>query len=268
MRKKLLVLAVAGGLLLVPSRALPIPGGLIVFDPTNWGEAVEQVINIIKTLRVLEAQLDHWRWEAQRLGGLGRWRTQISVWDRIRRVSDNGTVNPRVQEVIDAINTGIGAARAYGNFNYGPVVPYRSGHGLLPDVLKRREVDIAGIEAIDASAVGALYAVGQVRSKGPANEQAIRELQFDQTADNPDAHTMTTLAMRGNLINLQSAKIANDNQRMMASLVELNMLRARQERDAAHSALMADIAFREQGPRAIADQIGDPSAALTAFRLH
>jgi hypothetical protein len=267
--------ALAAGALLafgtvVARSQIPGFGGLVVFDPTNLGEAVTQtghlvtqIAKAVETIQLLTQQYQHMRYMAQFIADQYKYRAPSTLWHAFESADTYG----RNAGWLAAVNLGSNAAGGWTDAVIRTVA-YPGGLARLSaSQVERKEKDVATLELMDGAGIGAMDTVGRIRANGPKVETAMQSLEVDTLSENPDMNTTAARLGTANAIALLNAKAAADTNKLLVSTAELELLRTKQEHDAAAKALLSDGAFRSDGEAALHSQHDGASDLMTGFRL-
>jgi hypothetical protein len=149
-----------------------------------------------------------------------------------------------------------------------PLLTYGGAIDALPaDEASRTKAHYDRLQLTDASIAHALDALGYLRANEPSDETAIRSLEEDAYSGDPDLNTQIAVLNKINATNVASARLANDTNNVLVSLLEQQLLDATDRRDAAVQAVDAHIAFLNDAPSLLAQTTAQTTDALTTFRI-
>jgi hypothetical protein len=266
------VLAIGVCVVLLSTPLLAIFGiGMPVFDASALVEMLvqsenqrEQIMKAIQTYNKLADQYNHAVRQAQGLTGgkMSRYRSTLGLF---RQFVASDLYNKNADWVKTA-NTGIGGADAWNKLGVARI-PY-SDIGKLPQGQQdRAKKEVAAIELQDGAGVNTLEVIGSVRQVGPQRELILAELENDAFSTDPDLQTDAAKQNLANALLVFQAKQTQDQIRLMTNLLEMNLLRARQERDAqAYAVNEAAYAVERRGFY-MTDTQGGPSQAMREFSV-
>ena len=98
-------------------------------------------------------------------------------------------------------------------------------------------------------------------------EQAIRNLEDDAFAEDPDYNTEVAVLNKINATAVTAARLAKDGNNLLVSLVEQQLLEATERREAAVEGTNAHIAFETYARPLLAQTTAHTTEALTTFRI-
>jgi hypothetical protein len=275
MKRKLapkgVVIALLGVSLAGP--ALAIFGlGDIVFDPTNFEEAVRQLLQLeqqyaqlVQTYQMIRSQYQQMLWMARQVpvNMVARYRAMATPWQDSSAGNTYGTTGGWTL----GVNTGQGIAAGYSDATE-PLGRYGAAMSNIPaDQQPRVKTDYATVELTDGANLAAMATLGQLRANAPAVEGAIQRLEDDALSSDPDMNTEIAVLNKidaAGLINLRNTQDAN---KLLAALAEEQIINAKRQRDAEAQAINNHIRFVAEGQAMMAAQAANASAAMLAWRM-
>lgn len=270
MKKQFILAAVALG---CAAPVLAILGvGDIVYDPTNYEEAVRQLVQLqqqysqlVETYHAIQNQYDQMIWMARQVpvNMAARYRVLSAPWLAASAGDAYGTTG----SWISGVNTGIAVASGYAAATrelqtYGPAL------GNVPsDQLAHIKTDYATVELTDGANLGALETIGRLRANAPAVETAIQNLENDSLSANPDMNTEIAVLNKISAAGVVSLRNSRDTNQLLLALTEEKVLQAKRERDAEAQAFNEHIRFKTDGRNVMAAQAAGASDAMLAWRM-
>jgi type IV secretion system protein TrbJ len=275
MNKKL---AVWWGLVTLLATALTVPAmailgiGDIVFDPTNYQEAIQQLVQLeqqyaqlVQTYQKIRAQYDQMVWMAQQVpvNMLARYRALATPWQYPSATNTYGTTGGWM----NGINTGLDVLNGYSQA-IQQLEQYGGAMGQIPANQQNRVQTAYGtVELTDGANLEAMTTIGQMRSNAPAVETAIQWLEADSLSPDPNMNTEIAVLNKINAANMISVRNTQDSNKLLVALAEQQILDAKRKRDSEAQAINDHIRFVTDGPAAIASQAADSSTAMLAWRM-
>jgi type IV secretion system protein TrbJ len=251
--------------------ALAIFGlGDIVFDPTSYGELVSQLTQLqqeysqlIRTYNMVTSQYNQMVANARMITGKARWRAITTPWMLPTASNTYGTTGAW----ISALNTGIGTLNAYNQaatpmLNYSPV--WGSIGASQRDQIGR---NYGTVELSDGIAVNALSQLGSVRGNSFAVENALDSLEADSLSDNDSLNSEVGVLNKINAGAIIGARNSQDTNKLLASLLDHQIVESKARRDAAAQSINNDIALRQMAPDIDSQHLAGTTAVLTTYRL-
>jgi len=262
-------------LVLTLAIAVPVSAqifGGIVFDPTNYGNAVlryaqlqQQYAQLVTTYQQIRTQYLLLLQQSQRLpvDMWSRYRALPSPWLPLTASTAYGTTAPWIL----AANTGPGAAAAFARATQ-PLQPYG---GALSRVSAEEAARIRlvydRVQLADGGVTHALEALGYLRGRQQTMETALRNLEDDAYATDAGRNTHVAVLNKINATAVTAARLSKDANNVLVSLLEQQLLEATERREAAVQGINAHVAFVTQAPALLAATTAQTTTALTTFRI-
>jgi hypothetical protein len=271
-RKWTLVVCALFGVMLA-SPALAIFGlGDIVFDPSNFEEAVQQLLEmqrhyeqLVKTYQVVRNQYEQMLWMAKRVpvNMAARYRAMATPWRPSSATNTYGTT----AGWISGINSGTGVSSGYSRA-IQRLAEYGGALANIPaDQLERVKTAYATVELTDGANLHAMETVGRLRANATAVETAIQGLEDDSLSADPAMNTEIAVLNKINAAHLIAVRNTQDTNKLLVALAEAQVVEAKRKRDAEAQAINNHIRFRTDGKAVLAAQAADASAAMLAWRM-
>jgi hypothetical protein len=246
-------------------------GGLPVFDGASLAEMLiqsahmrDQIMKAVQTYNKIADTYNHAVREAQGLTGgkMSRYRSALGLF---RQFTASDLYDKNAAWVKTA-NTGIGGAEAWNRLGVARI-PY-SDIGRLPQGQQdRAKKEVSAIELQDGAGINTLEVIGSVRQVGPQRELILAELENDAFSTDPNMQTDAAKQNVANALAVFQAKQTQDQIRLMTNLLEMQLIKARQERDAQAYAVSEAAYSIERRAYYMADTQGGPSQALREFSV-
>ena len=266
---------IAGTLLAVglSSPALAIFGfGDIVFDPSNFAKAVEQLVEmqrqyeqLVETYHMVRRQYEHLVWMSRRVPvNMGaRYRAMATPW----RPASAGNTYQTTGGWIASINTGAAAAAGYAQ-----ATQHLSAYGAtlanIPDGQRDRvKKSYATVELTDGANLHGIETIGRLRADAAAFENSIRNLEEDSLSPEPEMNTEIAVLNKINAAGVIAVRSAQNANQLLVALAEAKIVEAKRIRDAEAQAINNHVRFVAEGRAAMSAQSRDASAAMLAWRM-
>jgi type IV secretion system protein TrbJ len=271
MRRKLIMSILI--LSVVAAPALAIFGlGDLVFDPTNFEEAVQELLQLeqqyaqlVQTYHLIQNEYQQMLWMAQPVpvNMILRYRALSTPWTPSSATNTYGTTAAWQA----AINSGQSVSGGYSAATE-PLQTYGSALGNIPaDQLARLQKDYGTVELTDGASQAAIQLLGELRASAPAVETAIQNLENDSLSSDPDMNTEIAVLNKINAAHLVNVRNTQDTNKLLAAVAERQIVEAKRERDAEARAFNEHIQFMSQGQAVLAAQSANASAAMLAWRM-
>lgn len=257
--------------LAVPAKAI-LGIGDIVFDPTNYGEAIQQLIQLqqqyaqlVQTYQRISAQYDQMMWMAQQVpvSMIARYRALATPWQYSSATNTYGTT----AGWISSINTGLDVAGGYLQ-SIQQLSQYGAALGQIPsDQQNRIRTSYGTVELTDGANQQALATIGRMRGNASAVGTAIQSLEADSLSPSPAMNTEIAVLNKINAANMINVRNTQDSNKLLVALAEQQILDAKRQRDSETQAINNHIRFLSEGQAAITSQAADASNAMLAWRM-
>jgi hypothetical protein len=271
MRRKLIISILIFSALTAPAFAI-FGLGDIVFDPTNFEEAVQQLLQLeqqyaqlVQTYQMIKNQYAQMIWMSQPVpvNMILRYRALATPWMPSSATNTYGTT----QSWETAINTGQGVSGGYSAATES-LGTYGTALGNVPaDQVERLKKDYGTVELTDGASLAAIQLLGDLRANAPAVENAIQNLESDSLSSDPNMNTEIAVLNKINAAHLINVRNSQDTNKLLAALAERQIVEAKRERDAEARAFNDHIQFMAQGQTVLAAQAANASAAMLAWRM-
>lgn len=268
MRKKILVGLLVMGLAVGSASA---QFGGIVYDPTNYANAllrynqlVQQLLQLQQTYQQIVTQYNLALRMAQNLQNMpARYQALFSQWRNGIALDTYGNTGAWVT----AINTGA-PGDGY-QLATTQLVPYRPAYlaSMDPDELSRVKSQYASVELADGANVTAIGAIGSIRENALDIQNQIANLENDSLSADPDLNTEVSVLNKINAANMLTLRSVQDSNKLLASLLEVQTIAAKQQREATTNAINADIQRQATLAGNLAQVTGTLSDSLQNFRM-
>jgi hypothetical protein len=259
--------------------AIPRPanaqfGFSIVYDPTNYANAVlrySQLVAQLNQLRATYAQvLNQYNLAVQMSRNIPNMASRyVASWAPWRYASAQdayGNATPW----INGANSGFvpvvlnGYQRATNTLQiYSP--------SLLASMpvseVQRVQSDAATVELADGAAQNALEAIGAIRANAIATTSTISNIQNDSLSGDPNLNTEVSVLNKVNATNVLSLQNAQDTNKLLVAILEQQTILSKQLRDSATNVTNADINRRQNTVGLNQQLTGGIGQALNGYRL-
>lgn len=268
--KRFLVLAALTIGLATP--ALAIFGlGDIVFDPTSYGELIQQLLQmqqeysqLVQTYLVIQSQYQQMLFMAQEdpVNMLTRYRAAATPWVNSSATNIYGTSGGW----ITGITSGLGVASGYSAATQ-PLGVYGSALNNIPTGLSRVGTSYATVELTDGANLAGMQTLGRMRANAPAVESSIENMESDSLSSDPNMNTEIAVLNKINAADVIALRNGQDGNKLLATLAEEQIIEAKRKRDAEAQAFNNHIQFMVQGQAAMASQAAGASEAMLAWQM-
>ncbi|MGB8472564.1 MAG: hypothetical protein WCE61_00610 [Candidatus Acidiferrum sp.] len=272
--KKSAAIFVLFALLLVPVASRAQFGSGIVYDPTNYHNALlryyqlqQHLVQLQKTVAKVTSQLNLALQMAQYIHNMpARYRATFSGW----RAFTSGDLYGNTTRWVNAVN-GAGAESVSPAYQHAivPLLAYNQTalNALNPaDVLQLKAVT-ASMQLTDGANVSALATVGNIRGDAQIVQQQIANLEQDSFSADPALNTEVSVLNKINASNLLTLRTLQDANNLRVAALEQQILEAKQQRDSDAANLNYVIEMRQQATRNLAPFNSNLTQSLASYRL-
>jgi hypothetical protein len=272
MRRKILAVLLAAAL--SAGAASAQFGGGIVFDPTNYANALlryyqleQHLVQLKNAYAELVTQYNLALRMAQYLENMpARYQALFSEWRNTFAPDAYGNTTGWV----NGINSGITSIVDSGYQQATTaLLPYSSAElsGMSPDELARVESQYATVEIADGANQTAMATIGAIRASEQDIQTQIGNLEQDSLSADPGLNTEVSVLNKVNATGVLTLRSLQDSNKLLASLLEEHTILAKQQREITANTINADIE-RDAG---IAMNMAQVSTTLTnslqSFRM-
>ena len=272
MKKRLLIILLVFGLC-VGSASAQFGFG-IVYDPTNYanavlryGQLVQQLNQLRQTYAQIVARYNLALRMAQNLQNMpARYRAQFSNWRDV--VAPNTYGNTATW--VTGMNTGsAGAVNAGYQQATVPLLRYNSQElsGMTSDELNRVKSQYASVELTDGANVTSIAAIGAIRNDAQNIENQINNLEQDSLSNNPNLNTEIGVLNKINAANVLMLRTLQDSNKLLLSLLEQNVIAAKQQREETANSINAEVERRATLAGNLAQVTSTLGNSLQTYRM-
>lgn len=248
--------------------------GGIVYDPTNYANAVlrynqliQQLAQLRQTYQQILNQYNLALRMAQNLQNMpARYEAQFSEWRNVVAQNTFGNtgnwVNGMNTGILDSVNSGYQQSTI-------PLLPYDGQvlSAMTPAEQNRVESQYASVELADGANVTAMATIGAIRANAQSIQTQINNLEQDSLSDDPDLNTEVSVLNKINATNVLTLRTAQDSNKLLLSLLEQNVIAAKQQREATVNSINTDISRRASLAGNLAQMTGTLNDSLQNFRM-
>lgn len=274
MKKLLSVLLITFVLVLAHETAQAQFGFGVVYDPTNYANAVLRYSQLVQQLSQLRATyvqiLNQYNLALQMSRNLpnmaSRYTASWAPWRYAKAQDAYGNTSSWVS----GMNSGIlptvlsGYQKASNTFlTYSPELL----SSMPASEVERVRSDAATIQLVDGAAQNAMQMIGTIRANALGTTNTIRNIQSDSFSSNPDLNSEVSVLNKVNATNVLALENAQDTNQLLVALLEQQTILAKQARDSATNITNADIGRRLNSVQFGQQLAGGIGQALNHYRL-
>lgn len=274
MKKFLTITLIVLALAAMPGRANAQFGSGIVYDPTNFHQALLRYAQLIAQLNQLRAtymQIMNAYQLAQRMSqGLPnmqtRYATTWSPWGYGSAQNTYGNTGSWISGVnsgdLSTILNGFQQATSTLSL-YTPALL----SAMPASEARRIQSDIATIQLIDGAAQNAMATIGGIRTRSLQTTNAIGNIQYDSLSDDPNLNSEVQVLNKVNATNVLSLQNAQDTNKLLVAILEQQTILSKQLRDSATNIANADIDRRQNSANLNQQLTGSIGQSLNSYTL-
>lgn len=273
-RKGLAMLAIAV-LLLLPSVSQAQFGfGGIVYDPTNYANAVLRYNQLVRQLAQLrqtyQQVLNQYNLALQMSKNLenmpARYRAAFSQWRSFTASDLYGNTSGWVGAVNGAGAQTVGPAYQQATV---PLLTYSQTdlNAINPTDAQNLKSAYASLELMDGANVSGLATVGNIRANAQTVQQQISNLEEDSLSGDPSVNTEVGVLNKINASNVLTLRTLQDANNLRLAALEQQILQAKQQRDSDAANLNYAIQMRQQATENLAPFNSNLTQTLANYRL-
>lgn len=246
--------------------------GDIVFDPSNYAQAIERLTQLqrqyeqlVETYRMVRNQYEQMLWMAKRVpvDMAARYRALATPW----RSSSAGNAHGNTAGWVTGINTGQSVEAGYAAAIQA-LYAYGAALARVPaEHLPRLKTSYATVELTDGANLAGIEVLGSLRTHAPFVERAISGLEADSLSPDSAMNTEIAVLNKINAASLIAVRSAQDTNKLLVALAEQQIIEAKRTRDAEAQAINNHIRFVTDGKAVMTAQAAGASDAMLAWRM-
>jgi hypothetical protein len=249
-------------------------GTSVVYDPTNYQNAVlryhqleQHLIELQKTYDKVTSQLNLALQMATFIRNMpARYRALFSQWRNVTSPNTLGNTGSWVSGINSGLFPNINTGYQKATTQLAQYNPYELS-GMDPTELGRVESDYASVELADGANMNAMATIGSIRGDASGVETQIGNLEQDSFSDSSDLNSEVSVLNRINASNVLTLHSVQDSNKLLTSLLELETILAKQQRDQATNSINTDIGREATMASNIAQVTGTITSSLQNFRM-
>jgi hypothetical protein len=251
MKKLLTVSLILLLIITAPGAANAQVGFSVVYDPTNYANAVLRYSQLIAQLNQLRATymqvLNQYNLAVQMSRNIpnmaSRYAASWAPWRYVGTQDIYGNATPWINGANSGmVSTVLGGYRRATNTlqTYTPSLL----SSMPASELQRIQSDSATIELADGAAQNALETIGAIRANAISATNTISNIQADSLSGNPNLNTEVSVLNKVNATNVLALQNAQDTNKLLVAILEQQTILSKQLRDADTNITNADISRR------------------------
>jgi hypothetical protein len=269
-RKKILIVLLVAGLSVGTASAQFGFGG-IVYDPTNYHNALlryfqlqQHLVELQKSYTQLVSQYNLAMQMARNLKNMqARYHALFSQWR-------NGSALDAFGNTAGWI-TGVNTGNVGGGYQLSTteLLPYNASHlsGMDANELSRVRSQYATVELTDGANVTAMATLGSIRSNALNLETQMGNLENDSLSGDADLNSEVSVLNKINVANVLTLRSIQDSNKLLASLLEQQVVASKQQREITTNHINAEITRQATLAANMNQLTGTLTNSLQNFRL-
>jgi hypothetical protein len=249
-------------------------GSGVVYDPTNYHNAVLRYVELQKQLTQLQQTymkiIQHYNLAlrmAQSIENMpARYRALFSQWRNVTSLNTFGNTG----SWISGINSGLlPTINAGYQKSTTQLLPYSSDQlsGMDPSELSRVQSQYASVQLVDGANINAMATIGSIRSSAQDVQNQIGNLEQDTFSSDPNLNTEVSVLNKINAANMLTLRSIQDSNKLLAALLEQQTILAKQQREATTNSINGDIQRQANLSANMARVTGTLTSSLQNFRM-
>ena len=209
-------------------------GSGIVFDPTNYKNAVlryiqlqQQLAQLRQTYTTLTQQYQFLQYQAKQIQDMARYRATYGPWLNLSAPNTYGNTSGWVT----GVNTGNQQIVSNGYHQVAPLVNTANGVNLGTSQ-EQIQSATALEELTEGTTINGMTTVGQLRMNAAQLDQQIKHLEDDSLSSTPNLNTQIAVLNKINAANMILIHQMQDTNKLLVAMVEQQMLASQRQREA------------------------------------
>jgi hypothetical protein len=268
-RKKILLAVLAIGLAVGTASAQF--GSGIVYDPTNYHNALLRYYQLQQHLVELQQTyakvLAHYNLALQMARNLqnmqSRYRALFSQWRNGSALNTFGNTAGWI--------TGVNTGNIGGGYQLATtqLFPYSPNHlaGMDANELSRVRSQYASVQLQDGANLTAMATLGAIRGNALNVEARVGNLESDSFSSDSDLNSEVSVLNKINAANMLTLRSVQDSNKLLASLLEQQIVASKQQREMTTNNIDADIARQATLATNLNQLTGTLTNSLQNFRM-
>lgn len=249
-------------------------GSGIVYDPTNYQNALlryQQLQQHLMQLQKSYAQITNQLNLALKMATFvqnmpARYRALFSQWRNVTSLNTFGNTG----SWISGINSGL-----LPNINNGyqrsttQLLPYSPDHlsGMDPFELERVQSQYASVQLADGANVNAMATIGSIRGTAQDIQTQIGNLEQDSFSSDSGLNSEVSVLNKINAAGVLTLRTVQDSNKILASLLEMQTIIAKQQRESMTNSINADIQRQASLAGNMTQMTGTLTNSIQTFRM-
>jgi hypothetical protein len=267
MKYRIAVLTLVAVLAVTPAFAQL--GSGIVFDPTNYKNAVLRYIQLQQQLQQLQQtynlylqQYQFMQNQARQIQDMNaRYRAQFSQWRQLASANTYGNTG----QWVNGVNSGNPTTISSGYSRIVPPLPNYPLTEFSPELQSTLQTQHGTLELEDAANIQSLRTIGEIRGNAQQIESMLSRLENDSLSPDDRQNTQVAVLNKINAGNVVLARSIQDTNKLLLQLLEQTTQKTTQERSQQGQQLNDALRIRQLIEQSFAEAHQQPASG--PFRL-
>ena len=232
-------------------------GSGIVFDPTNYKNAVLRYLQLQQQLQQLRQSYSLYQQQYQFLQDQtrqlqdmnNRYRAPFSQWHRLTSANTFGNTG----QWVNGVNTGNLSEINSGYSKVVPPLPNYPVTDFSPNLVSTIQTERGMMELQDATNVQSLRTIGEIRNNSQQVEAMLNRLESDSLSPDARLNTQVAVLNKINAANIVLARSIQDTNKLLLQLLEQMTQKTAQERGQQGEELSRAVRVRQIMQQSFAD---------------
>ncbi|HEV2416334.1 MAG TPA: hypothetical protein VGX94_00870 [Terriglobia bacterium] len=266
---------VALALMLLPGTGRAQFFGGIVYDPTNFHNAVLRYYQLRMQFAQLQQTyqqvLNQYNLAVQMARSIknmpARYKAYFSRWRNLSTVPD---AYQNTRTWVNGVNTGSLPTMLAGYQKATTALQKYSPAemaAMSPQELQRATAAYATVELADGANTNSMATIGNIRADSGAVQNQVANLENDSFSNNPSLNTEVGVLNKINASNVLMLRSVQDSNNLKLATLEQQVIQSKRERDATATAINTDIYQRNNMVREINQVTAGLGSTLQSYRL-
>jgi hypothetical protein len=249
-------------------------GSSVVYDPTNYQNAVlryhqleQHLIELQKTYDKVTAQLNLAMQMAAFIRNMpARYRALFSQWRNVTSPNTFGNTGSWVSGINSGLFPTVNMGYQKATAQLAKYDPWELS-GMDSTELGRVASGYASVELTDGANMNAMATIGAIRDNAGGVQGQMANLEQDSFSDSSELNSEVSVLNKINASNVLTLHSVQDSNKLLASLLELETILAKQQRDDAAGAINTDIGRQATMSGNLAQASATLTNSLQNFRM-
>ncbi|HWO33166.1 MAG TPA: hypothetical protein VNO32_30580, partial [Candidatus Acidoferrum sp.] len=187
-----------------------------------------------------------------------RYRALFSQWRNVTSLNSFGNT----VSWINGINTGYQKSTTQ-------LLPYSPDHlsGMDPFELERVQSQYATVQLVDGANINAMATIGSIRGSAQDIQTQIGNLEQDSFSSDSGLNSEVSVLNKINAAGVMTLRTVQDSNKLLASLLEMQTILAKQQRESTTNSINADIQRQASLAANMTQMTGTLTNSIQTFRM-